>query len=176
VQVNFFRCDREAAANLLPLLPSDVRVSCWRPDLDGFPPRGSRSVENQFWWALAKSGGFVRPGFCEMRVEQDGRLLHRLVVTPRWHRFPFMAAQDLQIGAVWTAPEARRRRIAQAAIAETHRRFGTDNMRFWYVADAANDASEALARSCGYRLVASGRRTRRFGTRLFGQYVIDRFL
>lgn len=176
MQVNFFRRDRELAADAYPAFPSVVQIRSWQPDADGFPPRGSRAVANQLWWGLAKAGSFARPRFTEIRIEQNGRLLHRLVVTPAWYRFPFMAPEDLQIGAVWTSPAARRMQLARAAIGEVHRRFGSNGTRFWYVADAANEASEALARSCGYELVATGRRTRRFGMRLLGQYVIDRFV
>jgi RimJ/RimL family protein N-acetyltransferase len=87
-----------------------------------------------------------------------------------------MDAEDLQIGSVWSSPEARRKQLARIAIGEVHRRFGNAAARFWYVADAANSASAALALSCGYQHVATGRRTRRLGMRLLGQYVIDHFL
>lgn len=175
MQVNFFRRDVAGGPEQLPL-SADLQLRFWQPELDGFPPRGAREISNQFWWALASVAGFARKGFAEIRIEKSGRLLHRLIVTPRWYRFPFMGEHDLQIGAVWTAPEARRKQLARIAIAEAHHRLGSDGTRFWYVADATNAASQALARSCGYRLVATGRRTRRLGTRLLGQYVIDRFV
>jgi RimJ/RimL family protein N-acetyltransferase len=173
--VNFFCRDSEQAA-APATLPHGLEFRCWLPLVHGYPPRGSRSIANIFWWALAKIGGFTAPTFAEIRMEQGDRVLHRLIVTPRWYRFAFMAEHDLQIGAVWTSPEARRRRLARAAIAEAHRRFGTDGTRFWYITEAGNAASEALARSSGYELVATGRRTRRFGSRLLGQYVIDAYL
>lgn len=173
--MNFFRREFEPAA-APPILPAGLELRCWQPLVDGYPPRGSRNIANRFWWALAKGGGFAAPTFAEIRIEENDRVLHRLIVSPRWYRFPFMAAQDLQIGAIWTSPDARRRRLARAAITEAHRRFGADGTRFWYVTEARNAASEALARSCGYELVATGRRTRRFGSRLLGQYVIDGYV
>jgi len=174
--VHFFRYDPDAAADPPPTLPPELHVRCWRPEYEGYPPAGSRGLSNHFWWALAKSGGFKGSGFAELRIERGRQLLHRLVVTPAWYRFPFMGVSDLQIGNVWTSPAARRRQLARLAIAEAHRRFGRNGTRFWYVADADNLASAALARSCGYRLVATGRRTRRFGTQLLGQFVIDRYV
>lgn len=170
--MNFFRRDVGDGPEQLPL-STDLQLRFWQPEVDGFPPRGARGISNQLWWALVTVGGFARKGFTEVRIEKSGRLLHRLIVTPRWYRFPFMGERDLQIGALWTAPEARRKRLARIAIAAAHHRFGSDDAHFWYVADATNAASQALARSCGYELVATGRRTRRFGTRLLGQYVID---
>jgi RimJ/RimL family protein N-acetyltransferase len=128
-----------------------------------------------FWWALTRIGGFAHDGFTELRIEREGQLL-RLIVTPPWFRVPFMAKDDLQIGDVWTSPDARRQQLARAAIIEAHHRFGRAGRRFWYVTDATNVASGALARSCGYRLVAAGHRTRRLGLRMFGQYVIAHFI
>jgi RimJ/RimL family protein N-acetyltransferase len=84
-----------------------------------------------------------------------------------------MSERDLQIGQVWTDPGARRRSLARVAIAEAHHRFAGERRRFWYVTRADNRASQALAESCGYQLVASGRRTRRLGLALLGQYVIE---
>lgn len=97
-------------------------------------------------------------------------MLHRLVVTPRWYRFPFMEIDDLQIGAVWTRPEARGQGLARAAIAEAHRLFGEGPRRFWYVVDAGNSASISLIESCGYRLVGTGLRMRPFGVALLGRF------
>lgn len=174
MMVHFYRLDPEYEATTSS---DDVGpVRCWQPERDGLPGRGSRRLLNYLWWALAKAGGFSRHGFAELRIERGGRVLHRLIVTPRWHRFPFMGSNDLQIGDVWTAPEARRQQLARIAIAEAHRRFASKGATMWYVADAGNQASAALACSCGYRHVATGRRTRRLGTAMLGQYVIDRFI
>jgi GNAT superfamily N-acetyltransferase len=176
VIVNFFQYDTKAAAAPVSELSPDLQIRCWQPDRQGLPPRGSRRFSNYLWWLLTRTGAFARPDFTEIRIERAGRLLHRLIVTPRWYRFPFMPAGDLQVGDLWTLPEARRQGLAQVAVAEAHRRFGDNDAKFWYVADADNAASTALATSCGYRRIATGRRTRRFGTRVLGQYVIDRYV
>jgi RimJ/RimL family protein N-acetyltransferase len=84
-----------------------------------------------------------------------------------------MRPNDLQIGAVWTLPDARRQQLATRAIHRAHRLFGSDGTRFWYVTDAGNLASAALARACGYRLVAIGRRTRPLGISMLGRFLID---
>lgn len=174
MSVDFFRCDLIEAPVPAPSLPRDAKFRLWRPDVEGFPPPGSRRPSNLFWWAMAKAGKFARAGFAEVAIEQRGRLVHRLIVTPAWYRFPFMGAHDLQIGDVWTSPRARRQQLARTAVAEVHRRFGLEKSRIWYVTDCDNLASQALAKSCGYRLVGRGRKTRRFGTAFLGQYVIER--
>lgn len=175
MSVNFYQYDPELPIEAAPRLGPELQIRCWAPARQGLPPRRSRLLSNHAWWALTKARAFARPDFTEIRIEREGRVLHRLIVTPRWYRFPFMAARDLQVGDVWTSPAARRKQLGRAAIAEAHRLFDKDAGKFWYVADADNLASAALARSCGYRLVATGRRTRRLGTSLFGQFVIDRY-
>jgi RimJ/RimL family protein N-acetyltransferase len=169
--VDFYRLDRPREA--VPLAPG-LRIAWWQPDRDGLPGRGSRRPVNYWWWALARIGAFSRRGFAELRIEREGRVVHRLIVTPRWYRFPFMGADDLQIGDVWTAPAARRQKLARIAIAEAQRRFRADGTAIWYVVEVGNQASAELARSCGCRHAAVGRRTRRLGLALLGQYVIDR--
>lgn len=176
MSVHFYRYRPTAADIPAPSLRGNFRLRCWQPHADGFPPAGSRRISNLFWWLLSKTGAFARAGFTEICIEREGLLVHRLIVTPAWFRFPFMARGDLQIGDVWTAPEARRQQLARAAVHEAHRRFAGDDADFWYVTDARNAASAALARSCGYRLVATGRRTRPMCTPLLGRYVIEQFV
>jgi RimJ/RimL family protein N-acetyltransferase len=175
MNVDFYQLDRTVAPAPRGL-DGDFQLHWWQPERDGLPGRGSRRLVNYLWWSLATAGGFARPGFAELRIERAGRVVHRLIVTPRWYRFPFMGAEDLQIGDVWTSPAARRNQLASIAIAEASRRFAGDGTTIWYAVDEGNEASAALARSCGLRRVAVGRRTRRFGTALFGQYVIERFI
>lgn len=174
MSVHFYRCLPQETDTRPARLEGKIR--CWQPNVDGFPPPGSHRLSNLVWWLLARTGAFARGGFTEICIEQDGRLVHRLIVTPAWFRFPFMSPRDLQIGDVWTAPDARRKQLARTAIGEAHRRFAGEGACFWYVTDAANAASAALAKSCGYQLVATGRRTRPIGTSLFGQYVIDQLV
>lgn len=128
-------------------------------------------------WAVTmqhKLGLFEDERYTELGIWSAATLVHRLIVTPRWHRFPFMAAGDLQIGGLWTHPTWRRRGLARVAIERAHRLFAIPGQRFWYVTDSANAASLALARGAGYRLVGEGRRTKPVGIALLGWFEIER--
>jgi RimJ/RimL family protein N-acetyltransferase len=175
VIVHFYQLDRAAEVRA-PELDQTMRFATWQPDRDGLPLGKARRAANYAWWLLAWAGGFSRSGFAELRIESGGIVVQRLIVTPRWRRFPFMGGGDLQVGDVWTSPEHRRRGLARIALAEANRRYAREGTTIWYVVEAGNEGSAALARSCGYRRVAVGRRTRRVGTALLGQYVIDRFV
>ncbi|MGZ3276675.1 MAG: GNAT family N-acetyltransferase [Caulobacteraceae bacterium] len=148
-------------------------LDSWRPAVDGPPPPGPHAAENRVWYGFDRAGLFASHAFEELSVRVAGRLLHRLIVTPRWFRFPFMAEDDLQIGALWTAPEARRCGLAMCAIAEAHRRHASPGRCFWYVVDDENAASISLAEACGYRLMGKGRRTRPLGVSGLGQFRME---
>jgi len=150
---------------------NDVVVRWWRPASDGFP--WGSAHRNGAWWALARLGLFARDGFAALSLWRSDTLVHRLIVTPRWYRFPFMDTGDLQIGDLWTHPEARRQGLARHAIGEVHRMLAAPGTRFWYVVDSGNRASVRLIETCGYRLVGTGRRTAPFGLRALGRFVVE---
>jgi RimJ/RimL family protein N-acetyltransferase len=144
----------------------------WMPATQAIP-RGSRTLPNIAWWALVRAGLFARRDLIELSIWCAGEMLHRLIVSPRWYRFPFMGAQDLQLGALWTRPDKRGHGLARAAVAEAHRLFAGRAPCFWYVVDARNQASIRLIESSGYQFAGFGHRTRPFHIRLLGQFVLD---
>jgi RimJ/RimL family protein N-acetyltransferase len=164
VSVRFYRHDPGDPAPQ-SALPSGVTVRIWRA-CDGIPRDGRDAP----WWAIERLGLFAQRGFASLAIERDGALLHRLIVTPRWYRFPFMAPEDLQIGGLWTHPAARGQGLARAGVAEAHRRFGDRATRFWYVTEEDNAASIRIAQGVGYRLVGTGERTAPLGIRAMGRY------
>lgn len=132
-----------------------------------------RSFNRISSWAQDWIGCFADDRFAELSIWRGTRMLHRLIVTPRWYRFPFMDQDDLQIGNVWTSSEARGQGLARAAILEAHRMIGPGAPTFWYVVDASNGSSVALIEACGYRLAGSGKRTRPLGIAVLGQFRLE---
>jgi len=150
-------------------IPEELEVRSWRPE-GGLPPRGPKQLQNVLWWLLCKASLFSRPGFAETTLWTRGRMVQRLIVTPGWWRFPFMAADDLQIGEVWTASEYRGQGLAQAAVGEAQRLVAGQTQWLWYVTDSRNKPSIRLAQSCGFTFVGTGVRTAPFGLRIFGRF------
>ena len=169
----FFRWAPPARRRRGPDLPSNCEVRIWRPAADGWPASGPFLGENLIWFAFDRLGLFASREFEELTIWRGGRLLHRQIVTPRWLRFPFMAADDVQIGALWTAPEVRRTGFAAAAVAESLRRHARPGRSFWYLVDEENPASIHLAKACGFRLEGKGRRTSPLGVAIIGRFELD---
>jgi RimJ/RimL family protein N-acetyltransferase len=162
----------EPAERPLDRPPLDADVRLWCPHTDGLPRRCPRYATNLCWWAADRLGAFASHDFTELSLWRGDRMLHRLVVTPRWYRFPFMAPDELQIGALWTDPSERGRGLARAAIMEAHR-LAAHATRLWYLVDAGNLPSIALIESCGYRCIGTGRRTRPLGLTPAGRFRLD---
>lgn len=170
--VRFYRNDgAQPAPSRLPLPGTSTRL--WRPLWDGFPPPGSRRLSNAIWWAFEGAGLFARDGFAELSIWRDKRMLHRMIVTPRWYRFPFMDARDLQLGDLWTHPDARGRGLARAAVGEALRRFGGGGTNFWYLTPSNNQQSIRLIESCGFSFIGTGCRTRPLGNPWLGRFKLD---
>ena len=171
--IRFYRSESERPVSAAPQLPADIEIRLWRPGTDGLPFHREALARNLAWFAFTRLGLFANREFAELSLWRDRRLLHRLVVTPRWLRFPFMDADDLQIGDLWTAPQERGKGLARAAIAAAHARLGAPGRRFWYLADETNAASVGLIESCDYSFIGTGRRTAPLGLRPVGSFRLD---
>jgi GNAT superfamily N-acetyltransferase len=154
-------------------LPAGTDLRIWRPATDGLPLAGRRSFRNLAWWTFSRLRLFTKPDFAEVTVWRGDRMLHRLIATPRWYRFPFMARDDLQLGDLWTDADARGQGLARAAIAAAHKLFEGQARRFWYVVDSGNAPSIRLIEACGYSLVGRGWRTAPLGIRAAGRFVLE---
>lgn len=172
-EVRFYR----ALASEFVLPPpslGDLTLSVWRPRRDG-PPRGLFAGKvNTVWYVMDRLGLFARDGLSVYAVHDGPRLLHRLLVTPRWHRFPFMGENDLQLGMLWTDPAMRGRGLARQAIAAVHADLPADVRALWYLVEADNTASIRLIEGLGYRLAGCGERTSPAGLSAIGQFVMTR--
>lgn len=171
MSVTFLLREGEASPDRQRALPEGTTVQVWRAgEKASFPIDPLHlAVTMQH-----KLGLFHDDRYTEFSIWCAGTRVHRLVVTPRWHRFPFMAPGDLQIGALWTHPAWRRLGLASLAIYRAHGLFAEPGQRFWYVTESSNAASLALARASGYRLVGEGRRTKPIGIAMLGQFQLER--
>lgn len=154
-------------------LPDGTTLRAWRPCEQESLPLSPFDPLHLGVWVQHKCGLFDDPRYTELSLWRGTDRIHRLIVTPRWHRFPFMASSDLQIGALWTHPAWRRLGIAACMMDHAHGLFAAPGQRFWYIAESANSASKALAAAAGYRFVGEGQRTRPLGLAMLGRFELE---
>jgi RimJ/RimL family protein N-acetyltransferase len=155
-----------------PAIPGEGYIAeLWRPTLGQLAPRGAQGPILTVWWAMHHLGLFANRDYAQLTVRRAGRLVHRSGVYPRFPRFPFMAPDDLQIGATWTDAAHRGLGLAVYAIGHIVREMGRPGRRFWYLTDAANAASVRAVEKAGFARVAEGRKVARYGVPFLGAYV-----
>lgn len=165
----------EAATDATPAvgdMPAEWSVSTWRPATDGPPPAGLPGWQYRIWWLFDRIGVFANRGFGVLMIREGDRLIHSSLVTPRYFRFPEMAADDLQIGATWTDPDMRGRGLGKLAVALIHKAWKGEFGRMWYLVGEDNIASIRVIEASGYRLLGTGSRQSLPGLGALGRYRI----
>lgn len=168
----FYRLDHGAAVPAARPLDPAYRLELWRPADGGLMPEGVRGWVFPVWWAMHTFHLFQNRDYAQLVVYRGADLVHRSGVYPGYARFPFMAPRDLQIGDTWTAPEARGRGFAQAAISRIVTHLGRPGRMFWYLCEAGNAPSIAVIERMGFRRVGEGAKQPRLGLLALGGYVM----
>ena len=156
-----------------PEISPTVRVRLWRPG-DRIPgPETFLGHTHFFYLAFHRLGLFANDDYSAICIEEDdGTLLHVSCIFPRFFRFPFMAKNDLQIGATFTVVGARGRGLAKLALIEAVRQLASPGRAFWYLAEEVNQASCRVADQAGFKVVGHGARIARLGLSVLGAYRI----
>lgn len=155
-------------------LQLDARYSTeiWRPSLRRLVPRGMSFLPYGAWWFMHYLRLQDNQDYGIFVVYEGERLLHYSGIFPGYFRFPFMARDDLQIGDTWTHPDHRGRGIAAFAIQKIIELERKPGRRFWYVCSADNVSSIRAVEKAGFGCLGKGVRTRRFGLRVLGAFVL----
>lgn len=153
-----------------PALAPSYELRTWKPSLLSVRPQGFSLRPFGVWWAFDRLRIFANRHYSLLAIYAGDRLVHRTCIFPRYFRFPFMDADDLQIGDVWTELSHRGKGLAAAALQHAVQTHANSNSKIWYVVDDSNRASIKLAESAGFELVGRGDRKSRFAIRALGAY------
>src|ERR1017187_9070741 len=163
-------CDLPPPPIVLP--PPGITITVWHPpDLRFAPACGLSWLSRAAWPACHWLGLFGNRDHAILCLRRDTTYVHRTLLIPPFFRFPFMAANDLQCGDIWTGPSERGRGLAVVGVSAAVRHAWRPGRRIWYLTEAANVPSIRLAHHAGFSLVGKGKRTRKLGLRFFGQFV-----
>ncbi|MDQ6706496.1 MAG: GNAT family N-acetyltransferase [Acidobacteriota bacterium] len=154
-------------------LPDGYRCEIWRPRWTNITPDGFPLFPYAVWWICHIIGIFRNRQYAVFLIYSGHSLAHRSVIFPKYFRFPFMTAQDLQIGDTWTSDEHRGKGLASYALRQIVRMETRMGRKLWFVAEEQNARSLHVAESAGFRKAGVGVRTKRFGIRLLGSYIVE---
>lgn len=147
----------------------------WRPSPASAAPSGLPAAErNRFRlrWLLHHMRVFPNRDYAVLVVRRGEELVHYSGITGRYWRFPFMAADDLQIGDTWTHPDHRGKGVAGFAVHSVLAAMGRPGRRIWYVVEEINAPSIRAAEGAGMTLYARGVWRRPLNIKLIGSYAI----
>jgi ribosomal protein S18 acetylase RimI-like enzyme len=173
----FYRAEKPALLDVP--LQSGYTCSIWRPSMIKPWPRGTRGVALKMKFlgrTLLYRLGFFSTSECGAVCifDEARRLVHYSTFAPQCHRFPFLEREDLEIEDTWTDPAHRGKGFAQFALCKVMRLQHRPGRRFWYVVDAANAPSIAIARKIGFEMVSEGKWHRPLGLNLASYYRMTR--
>tara|TARA_R110000850_G_scaffold252262_1_gene377463 strand:+ start:264 stop:806 length:543 start_codon:yes stop_codon:yes gene_type:complete len=174
-EIRFYRCDKPENLTKVDAVDAGVRSRLWRPASDEAGPEVFMGFPHIVYRLFHKFGIFSNSDYSALCLDslENGATLHVSTIFPRFFRFPFMGADDLQIGATFTQPEARGRRLGRIALVLAAQNLAESGRVFWYVTEASNVASCKVAEGAGFELFATGRRKDRFGIGLLAAYRFD---
>ncbi len=156
-------------------LPDGYSSEMWRPRIFRAVPRGLPLFPFGVWWLFHTLHVFANRDYAIFVIRRGGRVVHRSVITPRYFRFPFMAAADIQVGDTWTDPTERGKGLATSALAAVISQVAPAHERtIWYVVEAHNRSSIRVAEKAGFCQVGCGSRTRRWSSEILGAFLLTR--
>jgi RimJ/RimL family protein N-acetyltransferase len=154
------------------ILPAGYTCEVWRPRVFRLKANGVPAFPFVVWWIFHMLHVFSNRDYGLFLIRRDGKVVHRSVITPRYFRFPFMAAGDLQVGDTWTDPGERGKGLATIALESILKIHSTRRRTCWYVVESDNRASIRAVEKAGFTLAGRGIRTRRFGLGILGRLVL----
>ena len=161
-----------SADRAAPTLPNGYTCEMWRPDLLHLVPKGVPFFPFAVWWLLHMLHGFANRAYAIFIIRRNGEVVHRSVITPRYFRFPFMAAADLQVGDTWTDPAERRKGLATIALESIISMPSSRVCTCWYIVEPDNRASIRVVEKAGFTLGGRGDRTRCLGLGILGRFLL----
>lgn len=152
--------------------PGRFQFQIWRPGPAKICPPGLPKPAFLVWWLFHLFGIFQNQDYGIITVYDDNFPVHYSGIFPKYFRFPFMEKNDLQVGDVWTHENYRNQGIATQALIEIVKANQKNGRRFWYITDEENKPSQKIAENAGFSIFGKGTRTKRFGIRLFGAFIV----
>jgi RimJ/RimL family protein N-acetyltransferase len=157
----FYRLEKAPQSLLSQRRDCGFQAEFWYPSIRRpWPRRVSRDQRPHFLFRtlLHVLARFPARNSGALTIYDGPRLAHYSAFTPRYWRFPFLSATDLQIGDTWTDPFYRGKGLAKVALSRLIAELQRPGRCLWYVVEDINVASVKVAEDCGFGVGGLGTR------------------
>lgn len=139
---------------------ASYRLVEWQPSLIKIIPSNIRYEKNGYLknWIYHLPRFFLKQDlYSVFTLADNNEVLCQCILTPASMRYSFMEAGDMQFGLVYTAPDHRNKKLANAMVHAVIEQYGK-NRTYWWLTEFDNFASQKLAERIGFQLVGKARR------------------
>ena len=128
-------------------------------DLTIWRPTGLRIIPEYFprkyfgYWLAHRLGLFPNKDYSAVIIKDNDKFVLKMLVVPRYFKWPFMGPNDLQFIYGTTNPDYRRLGVARIAMDIAISHLSTDGRKFWGVISEDNQPSIKWVEKVGFLYV-----------------------
>lgn len=128
-------------------LLSNYRMSVFKPNITNLHKQGEGFLVNLFWFIISYGK------FKILHLFDSENIVHYSYITPAVYRFPFMKANDMQIGPCLTFEKYQKRGIYAAVLRYLISEYNHANRTLWIYCNENNHASRKAIEKVGFEFV-----------------------
>ncbi|MFB6340430.1 hypothetical protein ACE1ET_01850 [Saccharicrinis sp. FJH62] len=140
-------------------LPNGYEYFVYRPRLFQLKLHEGNKYVFLFWYIFTFGKYFI------VYVQHKNEIVHSSVCLPKFFKFPFMNAHDLEIGPCWTSPNHRGKALYPATLIFIIKEFSGIYSKLYIMSGINNIASQKGIEKAGFSLIGYV-----FKTKITGRY------
>lgn len=171
----FYYCDIEKNSSINELvLPENYQFNVWKPGYNSFLSSTGTFYPFFMWFFFHVFKIFRNRNYSIIEIIDNGKVIHRSCILPKFFRFPFMGENDLHITGTWTDENYRGKGLATKTLVYVLMLHKNENIKLWYISRQENIASIRVAKKAGFQLFGVGGIVSRFNSRFLGYFSIKK--
>ena len=137
----------EESVSRLRQLGFDLKI--WRPSgLSIIPEYFPRKYLG--YWLAHKIGYFPNKDYSAVIIKDNDNFVLKMLVVPKYFKWPFMGPNDLQVMYITTNSKYRRLGVADIALSVAVNRLAANRRKFWAIIDENNIPSLNCFKKAGF--------------------------
>lgn len=127
-------------------------LSIWRPSVINIIPEYFPAKYLGFWLAH-QLGYFPNKDYSAVIIKDGNKFVLKMLIVPRYYKWPFMGPNDLQFAYGTTNPDYRRLGVAKIAMDIAISQLAAKGRKFWGIISEDNTPSIKWVEKVGFKYV-----------------------